>query len=141
MKGPRGGGQGGEEGGWAGSGPHPPPGPGAGGPWKSVSRPPLGAGRFRARGPRTRAVRRRGILHQEGESEGDEADQGADVERLVDAEDKHLSHRVENDGKLIPHSGRDDRRDDLHPSVAHQLDDLVADGAIRNWQRAELRPA
>src|SRR5215211_3099793 len=79
-----------------------------------------------------------GIPHQEGESEGDEADRSADVERLVHAEDKHLSHRVEYDGKLIAHPGRDDRRDHLHASIAHKLDELIADGVISNRQRAKL---
>src|SRR5687767_329757 len=70
-------------------------------------------GRHWTRGGFPYAVRglhgtRPGILHQEGKPEGNEADQGPDVEGLVHAEDKHLSHRVENDGKLISHRGRDD---------------------------------
>src|SRR5215203_4369925 len=75
-----------------------------------------------------------GILHQEGKAEGYEADQGADIERLVHAEDKHLSHRVENDGELIPLSGRDDRRNRLHPSFPYQLGDLVTNGVVPNGE-------
>src|SRR5215212_261337 len=47
----------------------------------------------------------RGVLHEEGHSESDEADQGAHIERFMHAEDKNLSHRIENDGKLIPRRG------------------------------------
>src|SRR5215212_1451195 len=50
----------------------------------------------------------RGVLHEERHSECDEADQGAHIERFVQAEDKNMPHRIENDGKLIPRRGWDD---------------------------------
>src|SRR5829696_9504982 len=82
---------------------------------------------------------RRRIPHQEGKSQRDEADRGADVERLVHAQHKHVSHRVENEGKLIAHPWRDDRRDHFHTSLSHELDELLANCAVTNWQRVELR--